>query len=234
MKLYIGIFTLILLLVVSLFSSKPYIIKHSDISVASSHEIYIVSHGWHTGIVVPASTIQKQLPQLKMRFHDIPFIEFGWGDKNFYQTPEITFSLALQALLWPTESVMHTVAVPIRPEIFFSNSETVKLCLNSKQFSLLTGFIEQSFYKDNDNKIVKLTHGIYGDSQFYKGEGHYHLMNTSNKWTAKGLKSARLDIAPTFKLTADSIMDYLSDYKKTQTGDSCVTTGSHLHLSPSS
>jgi hypothetical protein len=42
-------------------------------------------------------------------------------------------------------------------------------------------------------------------------------MNTCNKWTAKGLKSAGMDISPTFKLTADSIMDYLKEYRKAPT-----------------
>ena len=51
--------------------------------------------------------------------------------------------------------------------------------------------------------------GLYGDSQFYKGVGDYHLMNTCNKWTAKGLESAGMDISPTFKLSAGSVMDYI-------------------------
>ena len=62
--------------------------------------------------------------------------------------------------------------------------------------------------------MVELESGIYGNSQFYKGVGDFYLMNTCNKWTAKGLKSAGMDISPTFKLTADSIMDYLKDYRQ--------------------
>ena len=32
------------------------------------HEIYIVNHGWHTGIIAPAHTVDAVLPQLKLRF----------------------------------------------------------------------------------------------------------------------------------------------------------------------
>ena len=74
---------------------------------------------------------------------------------------------------------------------------------------MLISFIENSFYKQSNGDIVPLKNGIYGDSQFYKGEGDYYLMNTCNKWTAKGLSSAGMDISTTFKLTAGSIMDYL-------------------------
>jgi hypothetical protein len=70
----------------------------TDISVGSSKEIYVVSHGWHTGFVVPASTIESRLPQLRDRFANAPYIEFGWGDKGFYQAKEITSGLTLQAI----------------------------------------------------------------------------------------------------------------------------------------
>jgi hypothetical protein len=75
-------------------------------------------------------------------------------------------------------------------------------------------FIEHSFYKDSDGNIIKTKDGTDGDSQFYKGEGQYYLVNTCNTWTAKGLKSAGLSISPTFKITAGSIMGYLARHNK--------------------
>lgn len=200
----------LLLFVIPGCSSKPHIVTQTDISTPTSKDIYIVSHGWHTGFVIPAETIQSELPQLVKRFGKTPYLEFGWGDKGFYQAEEITSSLTLRAIFWPTESVVHTVSIPVRPDLYFSNSDVRSLCLESNRYSLLLEFIKQSFYQDNEGNIRQLKHGIYGNSQFYKGEGDYYLMNTCNKWTAKGLRSAGLDIIPTFKLTADSIMDYLA------------------------
>lgn len=208
------------MLLLSACSTKPFIIKSTDISHSSSNEIYIVSHGWHTGFVVPANTITKQLPQLKERFSQTPFIEFGWGDKGFYQAKEITSGLTIQAIFWPTESVIHAVAVPESTKLYFQNSQVETLCLQAKQYSKLIRFIEKSFYKDGNGNIIPLKHGIYGDSQFYQGVGHYYLMNTSNKWTAKGLSSADMDISTTLKLTASSIMDYLSEKNEALTSSS--------------
>ena len=68
-------------------------------------------------------------------------------------------------------------------------------------------------------EIKKMT--LTGDSHFYKGEGHYYLMNTCNNWTARGLKSAGLNISPTFKLTAGSIMGFLARHNKSQTRNTC-------------
>lgn len=198
-------------------SARPYIVKpiRSEEKL-DSVQVYVVSHGWHTGFVVPAQFSMSHFPKLRDRFINTPFIEFGWGDKGFYQATEITSGLTLQAIFWPTESVMHVVAVPQKIQHYFPNSEIVELCLSSDQYAALVRFIENSFYKDEAGEIQALHAGIYGDSQFYKGEGNYYLMNTCNKWTAKGLASAGLDIDPTFKLTAGGVMSYLETWQQSQ------------------
>lgn len=215
-------------------SSKPYVVNHTEIpSVAGQEEIYVVNHGWHTGFVVPANPIQERLPKLRKRFGDIPYIEFGWGDREYYQAKEVTFGLTLNAILWPTGSVIHAVAVPEKADKYFKNSEVLKLCLNGREFSSLLRFITESFHKDDLGEIVELKGGIYGNSQFYKGAGRFYFMNTCNKWTAKGLKSAGMDISTAFKLTAASIMDYLKDYRSTLTVDqSGRSKGAPNHSSP--
>jgi uncharacterized protein (TIGR02117 family) len=195
-------------------SEKPAIVKHSQKFSGSGHnEIYVVSHGWHTGFVVPSNTIFKSIPSLKQRFDNSPNIEIGWGDKEFYQAKKMTFGLTVRAIFWPTESVVHVVAVPQNVRGYFQHSEVELLCLNDNELSSLATFITNSFHKPDSGEIEALAHGIYGDSQFYKGAGKYHLMNGCNKWTAKGLKSIGMDISPTFKLTADSVMSYLSESK---------------------
>jgi len=197
-------------------SAKPLIVHHVEkFTGTGENELYVVSHGWHTGIVVPAATIQQQIPELKARFGDTPYIEIGWGDKGFYQAEEITSGLTLRAILWPTESVIHSVAVPQRPVEFFSDSDVKKICLSNGELESLIRFISSSFYKDGAGNVLALKNGLYGNSQFYRGVGDYYLMNTCNKWTAKGLKSAGMDISPTFKLTASSVMRYLSPLNMT-------------------
>ena len=105
---------------------------------------------------------------------------------------------------------MHSVAVPQKVEEYFSNSEVAKLCLSDDELSALIGFISRSFFRDKSGNLLELQKGIYGDSQFYSGVGDFYLMNTCNRWTAKGLKSIGMDISPTLKLTAGSVMNYLT------------------------
>ena len=85
-----------------------------------------------------------------------------------------------------------------------------KLCLSDGEISALIGFISRSFFRDRSGNLLKLQKGIYGDSQLYSGVGDFYLMNTCDRWTAKGLKSVGMVISPTLKLTVGSVMNYLT------------------------
>lgn len=219
MNVKILIFTLSLL---SGCSAKPYVLKHTEAStMAGEAAVYVVNHGWHTGFVVPAQTIQEQLPELKARFGNTPFLEFGWGDQGFYQAGETTTGLILKAILLPTESVIHVVAVPGKVDEYFSNSRVEKLCVTGSEYSSLIRFISNSFYKSENRKILELKSGLYGNSQFYKGIGRFYFLNTCNKWTAKGLKSAGMNIFTAFKLTADSVINDVKKLKQANPEYNC-------------
>jgi len=171
--------------------------------------VWVVSHGWHTGLVVPAGDIRDRLAVLKARFGDVPYMEFGWGDKAFYQAEEITAGMVLKASLWPTAAVMHVVAVPWDAAAFFPHSEVHRLCLSAAGFESLLHFIAGSFRLSESGGPAPLARGRYGDSQFYEAVGDYTLFNTCNTWTAKGLRSAGLDVEPAAMRTAGSVMSYL-------------------------
>jgi len=191
-------------------SSKPYVVEPAPSeSTELVTTVFIVSHGWHTGIVIPNKMIATRLPELSQRFNSAPFIEIGWGDKGFYQSEQITIGLALQAMFWSPGSVIHAVAVPDTPERYFSTSEVIALSITEAQTTSLTEFLANSFARDAQNNIIPSRPGIYGDSQFYEGEGYYYLLNTCNKWTAKALKSTGINLNTTFKLTAGSVMSAL-------------------------
>ena len=194
-------------------SNKPLVVKHiAEQDPVRNNTVFIASHGWHTGIILPAEELNTELSFLYKRFGKVKHYEFGWGDSGFYQAREITTELTLQAIFWPTDSVVHVVAINTDPVRYFPQSEVIKLSLSRGKLASLRKFIGNSFFRNKDDQVIKMKSGIYGNSQFYKGEGDYYLMNTCNKWTAKGLKSAGMDISTTFKLTSDSIMSFLRNH----------------------
>ena len=191
-------------------STKPYVVKATNNEPASGNKkVYVLNHGWHTSLVLPSADVAADLPELKKRFGKVPYIEFGWGDSGFYQAQKVTTGITLQALFWPSTAVIHAVAVPNSPDDYFPDSEVLAVCLTNQNYASLKNFVVNSFYRDEFGHLLQLKKGIYGDSQFYEGVGNYYFLNTCNKWTAKGLKSAGMNFSTTFKLTARSVMSYI-------------------------
>ncbi len=200
-------------------SSKPYAVTPTaGPCQIRSHNIFIVSHSWHTGIIIPGISLNDAVPELKNRFGIPSYYEIGWGDKGFYQSQEITTKLTLQAMFWSEGAVLHIVAFSEDPISYFKGEPIVSTCLTNEELSSLKLYILSSFSYSEVHSIIPLQTGIYGDSQFYNGEGRCYIFNTCNKWTAKALKSSGLQINPLLKLTASSIMDYLKNNRR-----SCTT-----------
>ena len=133
--------------------------------------------------------------------------------KAFTKRNEITTGLSLQALFWSTGAVMHVVAAPESPPGYFKESETISTCLTDAQLLALVTFLKQSFAYDAQGKLRQLKPGLYGDSQFYEAFGRYSVLNTCNTWTAKGLKSAGVDLSPGLALTASGVMRAIQTQK---------------------
>ncbi|MFD1691703.1 DUF2459 domain-containing protein [Azotobacter chroococcum] len=165
-----NILSVILLMLIAGCSVKPAVVPSLEGSAGKGdNEIYIVSHGWHTGFVLPADDVQRRLPELEKRFGNTAYIEFGWGDEGFYQAEEVTSRLMLKAILWPSESVMHVVAVPVAADEYFSGHEMAKLCLTDGELRSLVDFIEGSFYKDERGKYAGWEMASMGIASFTRG-----------------------------------------------------------------
>lgn len=201
-----------------------------------SYSLLIVNHGWHTGVVLPAREMRAFLPQLAERFPDAPYLEFGWGDEAFYRADKVYAGLALRALLWPTSSVMHVVAIPDEPGSYFPAQRREGICVTRKHYLALVGYIAASFWRSSSQassshgagELASLGLGLYGDSQFYRAVGSYHLFNNCNTWLAKGLREAGMPISPGAMLTAQNLMLYLrelaekGEMSETELGSACI------------
>ncbi len=196
-------------------SASPYVIKPKpERNPVHSHPVFVVSHGWHAGLIVSAIDVNQAVPDLQSRFGNAAFYEIGWGDKSFYQAQDITIGLTLEAMFCSEGAVLHVVAMDDIPERYFAGEPIISTCLSGNEQAALRAFIASSFAKDASGQVVALGPGIYGNSEFYEGVGRYSLLNTCNMWTAKALRSAGLDIHPTSKLTAGSVMNYLGGHRR--------------------
>jgi uncharacterized protein (TIGR02117 family) len=147
--------------------------------------IYLVSHGWHA---------------------NTEYVEVGWGDMDYYQTPDPHMGLIIKAALLPTASVLHIVGFSGSVPAYFPYSEIIKIEISSAGFEHLSRTIAASFATDEAGNTTSLGHGLYGNSRFYLSRETYHLFNTCNVWTARALRAAGLPITPVRAITAENLM----------------------------
>jgi uncharacterized protein (TIGR02117 family) len=173
---------------------------------APPRHIYVVSHGWHVGIVVQRADIPARLWPEHRQLPAAAYLEIGWGDQDFYQADKVTLGLILKAALLPTPSVLHLVWFDLPVSQYFPASEIVEVGVTQQSFEALCRFIHTVYHRDARGKTVQLGPGVYGTSRFYLAQGKYHLFNTCNTWTAKALRAVGCPISPIGVLTAGSIM----------------------------
>ena len=175
------------------------------------HSIFVADHGWHTGLILLAQDFDPRVSLRTTYFDGKQWLEFGWGDAAFYQADEISFTLALRALLSPTDAVMHVYGFNGAPPRNFSKSEVVRLRVATAGYQRMMAFIRDSFARDADQHVEPIKQGLYGRSHFFKALGSYSMFRTCNTWTAEALQAAGLDVDPGSAATSGELMSQLKN-----------------------
>lgn len=176
---------------------------------AHAVEIHVVSHGYHSGIVLPRAAMAEVAGQrglaaliaVGQRFAIYPWLEVGWGDEEFYRSvPDagsLSVSLALRALFTPgNRSAVHVVGLPRPAREAFPASDIIRAELSEDGFARLLGRLDASFARAASALPEDLGPGLYGPSLFYRGVDAFHVLNVCNHWVARLLSAAGLPTAP--------------------------------------
>jgi uncharacterized protein (TIGR02117 family) len=177
--------------------------------------VYLVSHDWHTGIVVRRADLPAAAWPESEDFPDAEYLEVGWGDRDYYQSREPGAWLTLKAAFWPTPSVLHIAGFSGPVAGYFPHSEVIELNLSQRGFERLSGFVHDSFDRDGAARSARLGPGLYGQSGFYPAREKFHLFNTCNVWTARALRAAGLPVTSYFAITTDNVMSQARRFGKT-------------------
>jgi uncharacterized protein (TIGR02117 family) len=177
---------------------------------APSIDIDVVSHGYHSGVVIDRATMANAaerggdaaLTAVAQRFANYQWLEIGWGDEGFYRNvPDVaslTVGLALHALFVPgNASVVHVVGLSRPARETFPNADIVRIPLSDEGFARMVKGLNASFGRDpNGAPLAPLGPGLYGPSLFYRGVGAFHVFNVCNHWVARLLSAAGVPTAP--------------------------------------
>ena len=189
----------ICLLLVAAGTSEPAVAK----------DVAVVNIGWHTGIALKTADIDRARIPESETFENFSWIEFGWGDRDFYQTPDPDISVYFSAAFVGTPTVMHLVGLPIGPEDYFRSSEVAVFSVTDLEHARLQDYIAGSFARRDADRAPAIAHGLYPDSLFYEANGSFSLANTCNSWVARGLAGAGLMESGDGIVTAGSVIEAL-------------------------
>lgn len=184
----------------------PVLYDPIETSSSETSAIYVTSNGWHSGIVINKDDlIPPKIPEAD-DFPDAQFLEFGWGDAEFYPAEESTIGMTLSAALIPTEAVLHVSELKVSPVIRYPNDEVIPLLISTTRLQRLVEFIDFSFNRGDEERAKPTGPGLHAGSFFYPAKGRFHLFNTCNTWSARALVSAGFSIREKDTKSAEDLM----------------------------
>ena len=176
------------------FGSLPAAVKAAP--TAGCATVYVVNHGWHAGLVVASEDFAPRAFFRETQFADWRWLEFGWGDADFYQTPDAGLALAFRALFASTGTVMHVVGFDNPPRAAYPRREVVALQLPPAGYRAVLSHIKASFAMGADGLPILSKDGGDRRSAFYRALGKYHIRRTCNTWLAEALVKGGLPLDP--------------------------------------
>lgn len=162
-------------------------------------EAYVLSNGVHTDLVFPVRSAAMDWTALfdprdaKAPPPEAEFVAIGWGDRDFYlHTPtwaDLTLRHAVGALFGANASLLHVTWLT-RAQL---RQGAYAMPLSQRQYLALVAHVRGSL---PGGRAVTLPGAGYGpDDAFYEAEGSYHLFETCNTWTGRGLRRAGVPVS---------------------------------------
>ena len=185
-------------------------------AAGAENVIFVTSNGWHSSIVIAAAELPPGRIPETADFPNARYLEFGWGDAEYYPAERATLAMTMRAALTPTPAVVHLAGLRTEPARFFTQSEVLVLQTSEMHFKRLIDFIGGSFERAGASRASASGPGLYATSRFYPATGQFHLNNTCNTWTARALDAAGFAIRIQETSSAEDLMRQVRALAKTQ------------------
>jgi len=189
---------------------------------AGTIEIVVVSNGYHAGLALPRDALAEfasgrgypALIAVTQRFAAFEWIEFGWGDREFYRSVptvgDVSLLVALRALFWPgNTTVLHVVGLAGDPAQIFTGAELVRIPLSRNGFDQMLQQLDATFVPPLGGALPDLGRGLNGPSLFYPANGTFSVFKVCNHWIADLLGAAGLPKAPVLATLPSGLIFHL-------------------------
>ena len=176
------------------------------------HTVYIAKNDWHVGIILEVDeNLISKLNAIR-QFESFRYVDVGWGDEEFYQSPgDFDLFLAAKAVLLPTPSVVRIHGYDRTLEQIINwRDYTFRIELTNIQYDKLCSFINDSFKRDSNDRLIMTSEKHVGKVRFFSSKYNYHIAYTCNTWVAEALEFSGLDVQASNVVTAENLMGELA------------------------
>ena len=173
---------------------------------ASGRVVYLVSHGWHAGLVLGRDELAEAGQPEHEPLGTFRYLEFGWGDGDYYPARRGTVPLALRAAFCSRWSLIQVVGFDGGVAQTFPHSKILEISLSPRSYAALARYVYGTFVLDDEGRPIVVAPAQYGSGSFYLARGRYRLRDNSNNWVARGLALAGCPIDVEASVTAGGLL----------------------------
>jgi uncharacterized protein (TIGR02117 family) len=170
-----------------------------------SHVVYVVRRGWHSGVALAAADWPQRDSPLLSIFAEAQYLEFGWGDADFYQADKPTASMGISAVLWPSSTVMEVVPLQAAPPPGSGEFEAIAVHVTKAELQAIVASIDDSFVQPI-SPTGKTYRTVDGEARFFHARGKFYLLRMCNRWTSELLQRAGCAVSPRSTMTAGQVI----------------------------
>jgi uncharacterized protein (TIGR02117 family) len=166
---------------------------------------YVVHDSWHSAVVLRVANLSAEVfPEIN-HFPSAQYLEFSWGDRDYFPHPHPGIGLALKAAFWSGGSVLHVVPLHGEPAAVYPQAQVLPLTVARGDFEQLVRFISHSFDRAEPQTAAEARPGLTAESRFYPSVLKFSILRTCNTWVAEALRAANLPIDPKWVISAGSL-----------------------------
>ena len=196
------------ILTLLLFSSEIWADWSCEAEKSSRKSVFIIHDSWHAAIVL-SKIDTAEIPE-SADFPGAEFIEFSWGDQDYFPDPHSGFFAAVKAALWSSGSVIHLVGFSGTLEQVYRGAEILELKLSLGAFNRLLESLSKTFLRAQGSSRAPTAPGLFPNSRFYPATPKFSLLRTCNTWVAEVLESAGVPVSPRMVITAGNLASQLA------------------------
>ena len=213
-SIFLGIITGIAIAIASyfLYCPSPTLGLFPPASNAKTRTIYFVQHDWHSGL----AWRQREGENFGAEpWRDAPYVEVGWGDRQFYFANDQSWLSMLRAFFIPSDSVIHVASFAEPPDQSFQ-VPVMPIELSELGFENLFNYVRETFTVNGQgDRLEAIGKGQYAVSNFYTATPRYFSAFNCNTWAAEALRRAGVAVCPNRAFLAKKLAEQLNSQSQT-------------------